>query len=90
MQSAQVEALPILQREKNRKGKFSFANIGAERLSGLFFASGQIQAIVIDLVSGANLQTEILQRPDDAWIRFADEGPQLAGDTKRARLSSSR
>jgi hypothetical protein len=54
----------------------------APKSSSLFFASGQIQAIVIDLVGGANLQTEVLQGPDDAWIRFADEGPQLAGDTK--------
>ena len=90
MQSAQVETLSILQREKNRKGEFPFPDIGAERLSGLFFASGQIQAIVIDLVGGPNLETEVLQRSDDTWIRFADEGPQLAGDTKRVRLSSSR
>ena len=58
MQSAQVEALPILQRKKDRKGKLSFADIGAKRLPSLLFASGQIQAIVIDLVSGAHLQTE--------------------------------
>src|SRR6266581_3964166 len=49
------------QKNEHRQRELAFAQIGSERFSGCAFISRDIEAVVINLISGAHAHSEIFQ-----------------------------
>src|SRR5438477_4096928 len=60
------------EKHQDRQCHFAFAQIGPERFSDLVFVSGDIDTIVVNLVSRANFATEGFQRADCSRFRAVE------------------
>ena len=68
-----------MQKVEDGEGELALAEVGAEGFAGFLLAAGEVEAIVVNLVGGAEAEAERFHRGDDLRRGLVDEGAQLAG-----------
>src|SRR5271165_2272994 len=69
-----------LQQVKNRERELSFSKVRAKTFAGFFLGARDVEAVVVDLVSGSEFQTVNLHCSDHFGARLAYKCPQLCSN----------
>jgi hypothetical protein len=77
----------LLDQVDDRKGQFALLQVGPEGLPGICLVSKQIEAVIVDLVSGTKLHTVVPEVLSDSWvIRRDPSGPFSSGSKEGSGL----
>ena len=64
-QRSRSKARGRFEQRQHRQGELAFAQIGPERLAGFGFRARDVEAIVVNLIGGADLRAVVFQPPND-------------------------
>lgn len=70
----------VLQEVEHGQGEFAFGDIGAEGFADGFFVADEVDAVVVDLVGGAEFEAVLAHGLDGGFWLLVEVGAELGGD----------